>query len=536
MNARAKRDATIEQVEAARLAAQGDLDKSVPNTERNRRGQFATPPVLAEAMVRLARDLFPEIKRVRFLDPALGTGVFYSALLKVCGARNVASAVGFEIDPRLVTVANRLWGPFDLQVVAKDFTRAEPPSPDDEKPNLIVCNPPYVRHHHLDQETKTRLRTRVVRNGGPLLNGLTGLYGYFLFLAHRWLAKDGGAVWIVPAELLDVNYGEALKRYLCTQVTLLRVHRFDPSDVQFGDALITSLVIALRNTPPRRDRRVRLTHGGNLFAPTFERYVEVRDLDPALKWGLLFSVRPSPVRLSTRETLGDLFEVKRGIATGANAFFVLDVTAASQLGLPAQFLRPVLPSPRLIASEVIEGDEGGFPLDLPKLVLLDCSLPRAEISRRFPKLDHYLESGEERGISRRYLQTSRTPWYRQEDRPPAPILATYMARKKHDGRSLRFIRNRSGATALNVYLLLYPKSELASAIQRDPGLLDHIFHRLQSIKDIEHVGRVYGGGLKKVEPRELASLELPSGLIAAIRDLGQSTKLAQEKLPLVMDR
>jgi hypothetical protein len=536
MNARPKRDATIEQVEAARLAAQGDFDKSVPNAERNRRGQYATPPALAEAMVHLARDLFPEIKRVRFLDPALGTGVFYSALLKVYGTRNVASAVGFEIDPRLATVADRLWGSFDLQVIPKDFTRAEPSSPDDEKPNLIVCNPPYVRHHHLDQETKTRLRTRVVRNGGPLLNGLTGLYGYFLFLTHRWLAKNGGAIWIVPAELLDVNYGEALKRYLRTQVTLLRIHRFDPSDVQFGDALVTSLVVAFRNSPPPLDHRVRLTYGGNLLSPAFERYIDIRDLDPGLKWGPFFSLSPLPVRASAHETLGDFFEVKRGVATGANDFFVLDVATAKQLGLPAQFLRPVLPSPRLVSSEVVEADRGRFPRGLPKLVLLDCALPRAEIRRHFPDLDRYLESGEARGIPDRYLPASRTPWYKQEDRPPAPILATYMAREKRDGRSLRFIRNLSEATALNVYLLLYPKSELASAIQRDPSLLDRIFRYLQSIKDVERVGRVYGGGLKKVEPKELASLELPSDLVAVIRDRGQSTILVQDQLTLAVDR
>lgn len=532
MKTQPKRRATLDQVEAVRLAAQGDFDKSVLGTERNRRGQFATPPALAEAMVRLTRDLLPEIRPVKFLDPALGTGVFYSALLKVYGTRDIASAMGFEIDPRLAAVANHLWGPFGLQVVLKDFTRAEPSSQDGEKPNLIICNPPYVRHHHLDQETKTRLRTRIVRYGGPLLNGLTGLYGYFLFLAHRWLAKDGGAVWIVPAELLDVNYGEALKRYLRTQVTLLRIHRFDPSDVQFGDALVTSLVITFRNSPPPLDHRVHLTHGTNLLAPTFDRYIEARGLDPALKWRNLFSMRPLPVRPSAHETLGDFFEVKRGIATGANDFFVLDVTTAKHLGLPAQFLRPVLPSPRLISSEVVEGDEDGFPSALSKLVLLDCSLPRVEIRRRFPKFDRYLESGEARGILGRYLLASRTPWYKQEDRQSAPILATYMGRKKRDGRSLRFIRNLSKATALNVYLLLYPKPALASAIQRDPGLLDRIFHYLQSIKDVERVGRVYGGGLKKVEPKELAGLELPPDLVSAICDAGQSTRLAQEKLTL----
>lgn len=536
MRTEAKHHGSVAEAEAARVAAQSDFDKRVPVSERNRLGQFATPPALAEAMVRLARDLFPQIRRVRFLDPALGTGVFYSALLKVYRPRNIISAIGFEIDPRLAALAKQLWEPFGLQVAVGDFTFAEPPSHDEEKPNLIVCNPPYVRHHHLGQETKTRLRTRIVRCGGPLINGLTGLYGYFLFLAHQWLAKDGGAVWIVPAEMLDVNYGEALKRYLRTQVTLLQIHRFDPSDVQFTDALVTSLILAFRKSPPRADQRVRLTHGGDLLAPAFERWVQARDLDPTTKWGLHFSIAPPSGLSKTHETLGEFFAIKRGIATGANDFFVLDAAAARRLGLPAEFLRPVLPSPRLISSNVVEGDEEGFPRALPKRVLLDCSLPRPEIKRRFPALDRYLDSGEALGIPGRYLPGSRTPWYKQEHRPPAPILATYMGRKKRDGRSLRFIRNLSKATALNVYLLLYPKEELIVAIQREPGLLHRIFHYLESVEDIERVGRVYGGGLKKVEPKELARLTLRPDLASAIRNLGKRALPVQEELALPVDR
>jgi hypothetical protein len=524
-----------EEVEAKRLAAQIDFDKSVPGPERNRLGQFATPSALAEAMVRLAQQLFPDIRRVRFLDPALGTGVFYSALLRVYRPGNIVSTIGFEIDSRLSALAEQLWRPFGLQVVRKDFTCAEPPKDDHDKPNLVVCNPPYVRHHHLDRETKTRLKTRVARCGGLLINGLTGLYGYFLILAHQWLAKDAGAIWIVPAELLDVNYGEALKRYLRRQVTLLRIHRFDPSDVQFTDALVTSLIIAFRSSAPQPDHRVHLTYGGDLLAPAFERWVEARDLDPAVKWGPYFSGSQSSAPLPGHPTLGDFFVVRRGLATGANDFFVLAAAEASRLELPPNFLSPVLPSPRFISREVVEADDNGFPRMLPKLVLLDCSLPRPEVRRRFPSLDRYLQTGEAHGIPARYLPSSRTPWYRQECRPPAPILATYMGRKKRDGRSLRFIRNLSKATALNVYLLLYPKPELALAIERQPSLLDQIFCILESLEDLERVGRVYGGGLSKVEPRELARLRLPDDLAAAIRDAGQGVIPLQGKLRFAMD-
>lgn len=98
-----------------------------------------------------------------------------------------------------------------------------------------------------------------------------------------------------------------------------------------------------------------------------------------------------------------------------------------------------------------------------------------------------------------------------------------MGRKKQDGRIFRFIRNHSQATAFNVYLLLYPKGDLADAARIDPSILDEVFGYLRTVQDLERVGRVYGGGLSKLEPKELASLELPDELVARIREMAQGT-------------
>lgn len=47
----------------------------------------------------------------------------------------------------------------------------------------------------------------------------------------------------MPSEFMDVNYGASVKRYLLDKVTLLHIHRFDPKEVQFGDALVSSAVV-----------------------------------------------------------------------------------------------------------------------------------------------------------------------------------------------------------------------------------------------------------------------------------------------------
>ena len=80
------------------------------------------------------------------------------------------------------------------------------------------------------------------------ISGLAGLYCYFLLLCHDWMEERGLAVWLIPSEFMDVNYGAALRRYLTERVTLLHIHRFCPTDVQFTDALVSSAVVVFRKS------------------------------------------------------------------------------------------------------------------------------------------------------------------------------------------------------------------------------------------------------------------------------------------------
>ena len=56
--------------------------------------------------------------------------------------------------------------------------------------------------------------------------------------------------------------------------------------------------------------------------------------------------------------------------------------------------------------------------------------------------------------------------------------------------------------------MLYPKAALRKALERHPELEAGVFEALQRITTSQMVleGRVYGGGLHKVEPKELAQV------------------------------
>jgi hypothetical protein len=175
-----------------------------------------------------------------------------------------------------------------------------------------------------------------------------------------------------------------------------------------------------------------------------------------------------------------------------------------------------LPSPRNLEVDEIIADDDGLPQIKHPRLLLDCNEPQAEVRDKYPTLWDYFQQGIEQGVDQRYLCRHRDPWYSQENRPAAPFLCTYMGRRhgNHDA-PFRFILNHSRATAANVYLLLYPKPPLAKLLAENPKLRQSVWQSLSSItaKILTNQGRIYGGGLHKMEPKELANV--PADLVLA---------------------
>lgn len=501
----------INPIEHRRLALQAEIDAVKTSKERNKLGQFATPTALASDVLAYARTLMPESVPVRFLDPAIGTGSFYSALLREFTGQPVVKAHGFEIDADYGNAARKLWSDYPLNIELRDFTTARPPT---EGYNLVICNPPYVRHHHMSREAKTRLLNTATASCGVQMAGLAGLYCYFVGLSHAWMQPDGIAGWLIPGEFMDVNYGLPIKRYLLSQVELIRIHRFDPTDLQFGDALVSSAVVWFRKRKPSRNHDVEFSYGGTLTKPHLSRKIPSSALQSTPKWT---SIASSGVRVMMEGLrLADFFDIKRGLATGDNSFFIMTREQIAANDLPMKFFRPILPGPRYLETDLIEADVDGLPQIERQLFILDCRSPESEVETHYPTLWTYLQSGKTT-VAGTYLCSRRTPWYAQENRPPAPFICTYMGRNvtKRD-KPFRFVLNHSLATAANVYLLLYPKPALAGALAENTALYRQVWEFLNGIDAATLLGegRVYGGGLYKMEPKELANV--PAEPIAAM--------------------
>ena len=500
-----------ETVEKQRFEKQIVLDSYKTPGERNKLGQFSTSKNLSDDILKFSKKILKSKKEIKFFDPAFGTGVFFSSLIRTYLLQNLKKSVGFEIDPHYGNEAKKIWEEFSIKIKVSDFFKERPPKKIEEKFNLIVCNPPYIRHHHLDKQFKLELKKKFTNKYGYDFSGLTGFYCYYLINSLDWMDDGGVGFWLIPSEFMDVNYGKSIKKFLLNDVELLGIHRFDINESKFADALVSSCIVYFRNSK-KKAKKINLTFGNNLNKPDKKIELKYQEFDEKEKWSQYFiSEIVSEDENDLGFKLNDLFSIKRGLATGANNFFILTKEKVREKKLPQKFLKPIFPSPRYLKLDRVDADRNGKPKYKDMLYLLSCDLEEKEIQKKYPKLYSYLLEGKSQGVHNNYLCKNRKRWYLQEHRKPAPFLCTYMGRKNKDNSvPFRFVLNESKAIATNSYLMLYPKEKLQEILETDKSILERIWKLLNEINSSSFTkeGRTYGGGLHKIEPKELGMVKI----------------------------
>lgn len=498
---------------------------------RRRLGQTYTPKVVVRAQIDwLADQATPD----RVIDGGTGSGRY---LLAAADRWPHAQLVGADVDPVATLMARANLAVRGLaaraRVVLADYRDLHPDRIDGV--TAYPGNPPYVRHHEIPAERKRWLlheaRRRRLRG-----SALAGLHVHF-FLATAVHAAPGDiGAFITAAEWLDTGYGALVRDLLVGELGGQSVHVLEPDAAPFEGTAVTGAVTTFRigsRTPAIRLRRVTSTAG--LGRLTGGREIERILLADAARWSPLTrevtpnagartvttrDATPAAGRASARATtsgrtggsgssdhletgclveLGELCRVHRGTATGANAVWVLPRPAAE---LPAAVQVPAVTRARELftaGSSLLKS--------APLRVVVDLPVDLDELAAEDRDLvDAWLARPDRAQVRHGYLAAHRRAWWSVGLRAPAPILATYMAR-----RPPGFVRNLAGARHLNIAHGLYPREPLT------PSQLEALATWLRERTTLDQ-GRTYAGGLVKFEPREMERLPVPAP--EALRELG----------------
>ncbi|MDE6643750.1 MAG: N-6 DNA methylase [Muribaculaceae bacterium] len=442
---------------------------------RKKYAQFFTPEKIAEFM---CQWVLQGKQKTRILEPAYGLGIFS----RIFAQNSTLPVDAYEIDEKIFTSAVAVC-PNGVNLINEDYFSCNW----NVKYDAIICNPPYLKFHDYDNATyipdvNSHLRTK--------LNGFTNLYTLFLLKSIDQMQDGGRLAYIIPSEFLNSDYGVEVKRALIESNTLQHIIVIDFTECAFDDALTTACIILCEKTTALKNVRFSLVNNIEDLNDCLREYVEYNsyELDANIKWKTYYEEGNSS-KYNHLVPFSKFAKVSRGIATGANEFFTFKPSKVDDYNIPEKCLMPCIckagDAPRTFFTQneftkLLNGDKTVY--------LFNASAASTNINVR-----KYIHLGEECGIDKRYLTSSRTPWYAIENRPPAPIWVSVFNR-----RGLRFIRNEANIYNLTTFHCVYPK---ISGVD-----IDILFAYLITdvAKDIFlDNSRQYGNGLVKFEPNDL---------------------------------
>jgi hypothetical protein len=294
---------------------------------------------------------------------------------------------------------------------------------------------------------------------------------------------------VTSSEWLDVNYGSIIRNLLTESLGGEEIHVVEPAAMPFDGTATTAAVVQFRIGKPVEAIGFRSvpTLAGLTPLDRSTSPVSRERLADASRWSVFIRTR-TQVPAGYIE-LGEIARVHRGAVTGANATWV----ARGAVDLPDSVLYASVTKARELfaAGSVLDTSEQlRSVIDIPtNLDLFDAA------DRR--KVNRFLKQAKQNDVHEGYVARNRKAWWSVGLKAPAPILATYMAR-----RPPAFVRNEIEARHINIAHGVYPRQEMSQDELR-------VLADCLSSSVVLGQGRTYAGGLTKFEPKEMERLTIP---------------------------
>ena len=335
------------------------------------RSQVKTPPDVVRVFWKITHTYRSRLSRV--LDLGAGDGRF------AIGGR-YGSYEGVEIDPSQ-QLALKL--PPQARIVYSCVF-------EHEGAGYAACigNPPYVRHHDLDELWRDSVARRLRAETGVKINRKCNLYVYFLFLALLKSSRDGIVSAVVPYEWVSRPSAAPLRDYIKQNGWHVEIYRFSRP---IFDGVLTTASISVID---KRNRNGRW------------RYLS---LDPIGEVRPLRQVTGSNKGILSYEERGSVWAM-RGMSPGTQRVFTLTEGERIHAGLKHEDVLPCVTSLRRVPGSLSHLTIAAFRRRFINAGA-KCWLIRSHAERISHRLEAYLDSVPKKTRDT-WTCNSRDPWYR----------------------------------------------------------------------------------------------------------------------------
>ena len=366
----------------------------------------------------------------------------------------------------------------------------------------IIGNPPFIRYQEWTGEQRDRARFAALQQG-VALSGLASSWAAFVAHSAGFLKPGGRLGLVLPAELLSVNYAAPVRRFLLENFASVELVVFD--EQVFPDAEADTVLVKADGWKQQPAGRAVLRQTRNAQS--------LNALDVGTSWAPLdTTARWTPMALSPSTAgvveqlraegvftpLSEYGDTSLGAVTGGNRFFALSPQRVRQLGIPRRDLLRISPPGSAHLRGLALTDRAMSRLGqagAPTWLLYPSGNPAAATLQ-------YIAFGHATGVDEAYKCRVRKPWWKVPVLRAPDLFLTYM-----NADTARLTTNTAGARHLNsvhgVYL-----TEAHRDLAR--GVLPVASLNTMTLLSAELVGRSYGGGILKIEPREADQWLMPS--------------------------
>ena len=479
-------------------------------------GVFSTPDWLASAVsswaVRTSSD--------RILDPSYGGCAFLRALAGRLGElgckRPGERLTAVDIDPTwesCVAAEPELQGTICvtrnfLELVEQDL----PGVPFD----AVVGNPPYVRHHWLDEATRLAAHATETYLGFRIPM-TASVWAHFLAHATRFIGGSGRLGMVVPEAVLQSDYAQPLLHHLSERFASVLLVRVPGQPFRGTDEV--AVVLAAEGAGP-----------GEVKTAFADSPAQVRELLQGTaadtSWSSAYRQRPiaeeaNEIRLKIEQhestvAFSSLATVRIGLVTGANDFFIQSLEDLKSAGIPVDATLPVVKRTRWLSGIRFERDDFSA-LELSGRQVRLVAPTEEHLGK--PAIVSWINDGITQGFDQRQKCSVREPWHQVPRSSPPNAFASC----SRQGPPF-LVMNKAEAYCTNALHHV--------AWKGSGGLLESaVVAFLTSHVGLwaEMSGRRYGGVLK-IEPGALAGLHLPMVELdeSAIVDVDQLWRQGRE--------